>query len=221
MSRFVDRTEKVLFKIERLEQNWRYPLSDSESKLHSFGRVKEDGKTVAFWSIPRSTGEFLEFLVQLTNAKKILELGCSAGYSTIFLARGARKTKGKVITTEILPVKAALARKHFKEAGLEKRISLLKEDISLVLERLPSNQFDFVFLDADKEKYAFYFKKLLRLLKKNGVIVVDNAGKVRMPDGKLFPAPHMPAFIRLVKKTKQVASVFLDFDNGLLLVLKR
>ncbi|HLD58005.1 MAG TPA: hypothetical protein VJA47_06865 [archaeon] len=92
----MDRFEKTLRKIERLEKSWRYELTDKEDRQHSFGRVPEDKKTIAFWSVPRSTGEFLSFMVELTKPKTILELGCSAGYLSNQWTQQPRVLRGLV-----------------------------------------------------------------------------------------------------------------------------
>ena len=217
----MDKFEKTLQKIEKLEKSWRIILSDEEDKKHSFGRVPEDDKQVAFWSVPRSTGKFLEFMTKFTKSKIILELGCSAGYSTLFLAKGAKENKGHVFTTEILEQKIKLAKQHFSEAGMSDFITLLEEEISSVLKRWNREKIDLVFMDADKENYSSYFDFILPLLKKNGLIIVDNAAKVRMADGRLIDSNHIKKFVKKVQTDKSLNNVLLDVDNGLLLISKR
>ena len=169
--------EKTISKIELLEKEWRYELSNVEDKEHSFGRVPEDGKTVAFWSVPRNTGEFLLFMVNLLKPKKILELGCSVGYSTLFLAKGVNQWKGIVHTTEILKEKIELAKEHFQDANFNQCIKLYEKDIREVLNNWEEDEkIDFVFIDADKERYQEYLEKILPLLKDDALIIVDNAG---------------------------------------------
>ncbi len=218
----MDAFEKTLRKIEKLEKTWRYELSDEEDMQHSFGRVPEDKKTIAFWSAPRSTGEFLRFMIEVTNSKVILELGCSAGYSTLFLAKGAELTGGHVCTTEIFKPKIVLAQKHFKEAKLSEKITLYENDIKHVLEKWDKSlHVDLVFMDADKENYEKYYELSLPIMKKHGLIIVDNAGKVKMTDGSFVDSEHIKNFVKKVKSDKRVSTVYLNFDNGILLAYKK
>lgn len=218
----MDAFESTLEKIEKLEKTWRYELSEKEDKQHSFGRVPEDKRTLAFWSVPRSTGEFLRFIVEITNSKTVLELGCSAGYSTLFLAQGTKLTGGHVYTTENFKPKIALARKHFKEAKLPDKITLYEDDIKHVLKNWnKSLPVDLVFMDADKENYSIYYELALPLLKDRGLIIVDNAGKVKMPNGSYVNSDHIKKFVSKVKMDKRISSVYLNFDNGLLLLYKK
>jgi len=218
----MDKFERTLQKIEKLEKEWRYTLTEKQDKEHSFGRVPEDEREIAFWSVPKSTGKFLKFMAKFTRSKIILELGCSAGYSTLFLAKAIEQTKGHVFTTEILDEKIKLAKKHFNESGLSKSITLIERDIMEVLKNWDKNKLiDLVFMDADKENYLLYLSLMLPLLNKKGLIIVDNAGKVRMADGRLIDSEHIGHFVKEVKNDKNLNSVFLDMDNGLLLIHKK
>lgn len=218
----MDKFEKIIQKIEEQEKDWRYILSDEEDKKHSFGRVPEDDKEVAFWSVPRSTGKFLEFMTKFTKSKTILELGCSVGYSALFLAKAVKEKDGHIFTTEILDKKIELAKKNFSESGLSDFITLLEKDIVDVLKNWNKNKkIDLVFMDADKENYSLYLDYLIPLLSENGLIIVDNAGKVRMASGELIDSEHIKKFRSRVKNDKNLNSVFLDVDNGLLLISKK
>lgn len=216
----VDTCEKVLRKIEFMEHNWYYQLTDVQDKAHSFGRISQDGKVVCLWSVPRTTGELLQFMVGLTKAKTILELGCSAGYSTLFLAKAARENKGHVYTTEIFEEKIKLARKNFKESGLEKDITLIEGDILQVL-REWKKPLDFVFMDADKHNYSKYFDLLVPMLKRGGLIIADNANITITNSGEGIKHPAMCHFLGRIKHDKRVASYVLDFDNGLAIIYKK
>lgn len=218
----MDKFKKTIQKIEKQEKNWRHILSDEEDKKHSFGRVPEDDREVAFWSVPRSTGEFLEFMSKLTKSKIILELGCSVGYSTLFLAKAANENKGHVFTTEILDKKIDMAKKNFSESGLSKVITLLEKEIIDVLKKWNKNKkIDLVFMDADKENYSLYLEYLIPLLSKSGLIIVDNAGKVRMANGDLIDSEHIKKFVKKVKNNTKLNTVFLNIDNGILLITKK
>jgi len=217
----MDAINKTLEKIEKMEGIWKYILSEEEDKVHSFGRVPEDWREVGFWSVPRATWEFLKFMVKLTGSKKILELWCSVWYSTIYLARGILKSKGHVYTTEILQEKIKISKENFKEAGLEDKITLIEDDIRNTLENESiTSDLDFIFMDADKERYVEYLDLLVPKMKKWTLIIVDNAWKVRMADWRLIDSEHIKVFKEKVEKDGRISSVFLNFDNGLLLISK-
>jgi predicted O-methyltransferase YrrM len=126
-------------------------------------------------NITPDTGAFLGVLVRATRARRILEIGTSNGYSTLWLAEAAAATGGTVLTVEQLPAKALLARATFARAVGLAPIQLEVADAGVVLPRSPDNAFDFVFLDADRGHYAAWWPELRRTLAEGGLLVVDNA----------------------------------------------
>jgi caffeoyl-CoA O-methyltransferase len=137
-------------------------------------------------SVSASQGSFLQLMVRLVRASRILELGTFAGYSTIWLARGLTG-KGKLITIEANPVHAELAKANLEHAGLTDRVDLR---VGKGLDRLPELEagnegpFDLVFIDADKPPYTEYFQWALRLSRPGTLLIFDNVvreGKVLDP----------------------------------------
>ncbi len=162
------------------------------------------------WQIPETTGRFLYRLVQETGAKNILELGTSIGYSTIWLAEACRQEGGKVITIEQFRRKANQAKRHFEKMGLE-NITLIEKPIVEALQKLGTENFDLVFMDADKGQYHIYIEYILPMLNEQGIIVVDNAGNFRQ---------RMRQFIEKCESTPGIVMHLFDFDNGLLVIAK-
>jgi predicted O-methyltransferase YrrM len=121
-------------------------------------------------------GKFLELLVRMTGAKRILEIGTLGGYSTICLARGAG-LDGQVVTLEFNAKHAEIAHANIAAAGLAARVEI---KIGRAIENLPlvqheaSGPFDFIFIDADKRSNPDYLRWALRLSRPGSVIVVDN-----------------------------------------------
>ena len=115
---------------------------------------------------------FLRFLLQLVQAKRVLEIGCYTGYSALAMAEVLPKS-GKVVTLDIDPVNTALARKFWAKSPDGRKIKLILGPARKTISTL-KRKFDFVFIDADKVNYLHYLKFALSLLSKNGMIAVDN-----------------------------------------------
>jgi len=123
-----------------------------------------------------SQGKLLHLFARMISARRVLEIGTLGGYSTIWLAR-ALPTDGRVVTLEIDPAHANVARSSFERAGLSSRIDLRLGDALESLEALAAQRpapFDLVFVDADKVRIPEYFDWSLRLTRPGSVIVVDN-----------------------------------------------
>jgi predicted O-methyltransferase YrrM len=126
--------------------------------------------------VSAAQGRYLELLVRMTGAKRILEIGTLGGYSTLWMAR-ALPEDGKVVTLEYSPIHAMVARGNFKRAGLTDRIDLR---VGAALDSLPGVEkdglgpFDLIFIDADKPNNPHYLDWAMRLSRKGTVIVLDN-----------------------------------------------
>jgi predicted O-methyltransferase YrrM len=128
-------------------------------------------------NVSPAQGKFLHLLTRIHGARTVLEIGTLGGYSTIWLARGMLPAGGKVVTLELDPKHAAVARANFERAGLAKMIELR---VGPALEALPQlvregrGPFDLIFIDADKVSIPEYFTWALKLSRKGTVIIVDN-----------------------------------------------
>ena len=134
-------------------------------------------------SISPNQGKFLQMLARLCHAKKILEIGTLAGYSTIWLARALPKD-GKLITLEYEPLHARVSQTNIDRAGLT---SVVEIRVGKGIDLLPklveegAGPFDMIFIDADKPPYKEYFDWSLKLSRPGTLIVADNVireGKV-------------------------------------------
>lgn len=127
-------------------------------------------------SVTAPQGKLLHLLARMIGARRILEIGTLGGYSTIWLGR-ALPAGGRLITLEIDPTCASVARRNLARAGLTDRVELLLAPASESLQRLQADDvepFDFVFIDADKASSDRYFIAALALSRPGTVIVVDN-----------------------------------------------
>jgi caffeoyl-CoA O-methyltransferase len=166
-------------------------------------------------SISPNQGKFLQVLARLCNAKKILEIGTLAGYSTIWLAR-ALPQDGKLITLEFDPKHADVAHKNIIRAGLD---SIVDIRIGKALNTLPQIEmegiapFDMIFIDADKTPYTEYFQWALRLSRPGTLIVADNVireGKVLDPNSPDEMVQGVQRFNDMLAKTSSVTATIIQ-----------
>ena len=171
-------------------------------------------------AIGRNTGIFYNVLLKSKDAKKILEIGMSAGYSTIWFAEAiSKKPGGKIITIDQDKKKIERAKRNFEDAGLSDLIDIRHGDALEVLldiknESNSSESFDFVFIDADKERYIQYFDIILPMVKPGGLIGADNI---------LFPErfqKFVNLYVKHVRNNPKIRSVTIPIDNGEELSLK-
>ncbi|WP_157267386.1 O-methyltransferase [Azohydromonas aeria] len=154
------------------------PLDDLKAELERFGEDNDRGtgdRPRRMLNITRDTGEFLSVLVRATAARRVLEVGTSNGYSTLWLAEAARAIGGHVTTVEFQEWKADLAALNFERAGLHEAITQVLGDAGALLQRTPDAAFDLVFLDSERTEYPGWWPDLRRVLRPGGLLVVDNA----------------------------------------------
>jgi caffeoyl-CoA O-methyltransferase len=164
-------------------------------------------------------GRFLEFLVRLIGARRVVELGTFTGYSSLSMARGLPEG-GRVYSLDVNERTTAVAQRYAEEAGLADRIEYRVGSSGLELLAELDGPFDLAFIDADKEGYADYYEAVLPKLAPGGLIVADNAVR----DGRVLdedPDEPMQAFNRHVREDSRVECVLLTVRDGMLLVMKR
>jgi len=166
-------------------------------------------------SISPNQGKFLQILARLSNAKKILEVGTLAGYSTIWLARALSKT-GRLISLEFDPKHASVAKQNIDRAGLG---SMVEIRVGKALDTLPqlekegAGPFDMIFIDADKSPYAEYFQWALKLSRPGTLIVADNVireGKVLDPGSSDEMVKGVQRFNDVLAKTTSVTATIIQ-----------
>ncbi len=162
-------------------------LFNPEDEALNAAELSHKQEGIPHINVSPNLGKFLYLLAKLINAKKILELGTLAGYSTIWLAK-ALPENGRVISLEVDPHHADIARKNISRAGLSNKIEIR---VGKAIELLPAmvsenaGPFDMIFIDADKPPYTEYFEWSLKLSRPGTLIIADNVirdGKVLNPD---------------------------------------
>ncbi|MBQ4812723.1 O-methyltransferase [Pseudoalteromonas luteoviolacea] len=147
-------------------------LSDL-AKLGEENDAKAANKQSKYLNITHDTGEFLAFLIKASKTRRILELGTSNGYSTLWMA-SALPLNGHITTIEGHEHKYLQARNNFDKANLDVQIHSVLGDISTTLKQLEA-RYDLVFFDADRTIYMDIIADIEQLLVPGGVIVCDNA----------------------------------------------
>ena len=128
-----------------------------------------------FWNISRVTAEFLYSLIRTQNAKQVLEIGTSNGYSGIWLGKAVKETGGHLTTIEFYDKRLDVAKENFKTCKVDDVITPLKGSALMHLEYLPKDfEIDFAFVDANKSEYIKYFEYIDKHMKKGGIIACDN-----------------------------------------------
>lgn len=138
-------------------------------------RDRQDGtpRLKRLRQVPPEIGQFIALLAASAPEGTLIEIGTSAGYSTLWLALACRAANRRLTTFEILPDKAALARETFRRAGVEDVVELVEGDARTLLIR--REQIAFCFLDAEKEVYGECYELVVPRLVKGGLLVADNA----------------------------------------------
>lgn len=189
-------------------------LETLKAELERFGKANDsstDARPRRMLNITRDTGEFLSVLVRATAARRILEIGTSNGYSTLWLAEAARATGGAVTTVESSEYKRGLAAANFARCGLASFITLVHDEAGRVLQRSAQGAFDFVFLDSERSEYAGWWPQLRRVLRPGGLLVVDNA---------ISHVEQMAPLVALVQADPLFATSLVPVGNGEFLAVK-
>ena len=197
--------EKIQNVLSRLEKDIDYENSH-RSEVPSEERLN---------CISKNIGMFYNIMLKSINAKKILEIGMSVGYSGLWVAdavTSSTQSGGQIITIDREKFKIDQATQNFDEAGVSSLIKIKEGEAKKILHEVKDefgeNYFDFIFIDADKESYIEYFDLCLPLVRKGGIIGADNI---------LFPERFnemMADYLSHVRSNPNVQSVTVPIDNG-------
>jgi len=181
-------------------------------------------------SVMRSAPEqcqLMAMLIRLTGTRRVIEVGTYTGYATLWMAL-ALPDDGQVVTCDISERWSFVARRFWEQAGVEKRVSLqlrpALETLNALLLHDEAEQFDFAFIDADKENYEHYFECCLKLIKSGGLIVIDNVlwgGSVIDQDNQSSATQAIRSFNRKLKSDSRIDLVMLPVADGMTIAMKR
>lgn len=172
------------------------PKNDNDRKILAV--LDDIRRNQSFRNVPTQDGRLLRIMAESMNAKQVVEIGTSTGYSGIWFGTALQKTGGKLTTFEIDAGRAAKARANFEKAGMADIITLVEGDAHDKVKELKGT-IDIIFLDADKEGYIDYLNKLLPLLRTGGVVIAHNINP-GMADPKFIEAittnPNLETIVR-------------------------
>ena len=188
-----------------------HPLAQNDAERKIIGVLNEIRKGPWMANVHTLHGRLLRTFAESTNAKNVVEIGTSNGYSALWICLGLRSTGGRLTTFEIDPRTASLARANFERAGVDHLVTIVAGDAHQTVSRL-REPIDILFLDADKDGYLDYLNQLLPLVRPGGLILADNVSK---------PTPS-PAFLKAITTNPNLDTVFLNMQaTGLSVTLKK
>lgn len=201
---------------------------EEQSKLERLGEVVVP-RSEMMLAITSDTGTFFNITLKAMRAKRILEIGTSYGYSTLWFAEALMqinevsntRSEKSIITIEMDHSKVERANKNFDEAGIKNIIDLKEGQADDVLSEISKNYlkdgdrlFDFVFFDADKENLRYYFDIVLPMVRVGGIIATDNM---------LYPEEYrsmMTNYTNYIKNKPNIQSMMIPIGNGEELTIK-
>ena len=184
------------------------PVAKTESEkriLQTLDEMVKAGELYA--NVPSSDGRMLRLLTESINAKSVVEIGTSTGISGLWFCMALEGTGGKLTTFELEAARAATARANFKKAGVDRLVTIVEGNAHQTISRL-KEPIDVVFIDAEKEGYVDYLKKLLPLVRPGGLILAHNVDMI-------------PDYIKTVTADPNLDTVFYMQGGGLAISLKK
>lgn len=169
----------------------------------------------------RVEGKFLQFIVRLSNARRIVDIGTFTGYSALAMAE-ALPEDGEILTIEVNPEHAKIAQGFFDRSVSGGKITLRRGEALGILKTLPDTETDLVFIDADKQNYLAYYHEAMRILRNGGLALADNAlwyGRIFNPGDDDSRA--MAEFNETVNADDRAEKLFLTIRDGVYLIRKR
>lgn len=207
-----------------------YLVSVSVREASALRQLREE--TVALGNIARmqispEQGQFMAFMVELTGAHRLLEMGTFTGYSTLACAL-ALPPDGEIITCDINPTWTQIGQNAWRDAGVREKIQLRlgegERTLQSLLDEGQANTFDMMFIDADKVSYDKYYELGLQLVRPGGVILIDNVlwgGSVADPADQDEDTVAIRALNKKLHTDNRVTLSMLPVGDGLTLARRR
>ena len=212
------------------EQIYAYLMNNSLREPDVLRRLREEtvaSNPLAAMAVSPVQGQFLTLLVKLIGAVKTLEVGVFTGYSSLCTAL-ALPPHGRVVACDVSEEWTAVARRYWKEAGVDGKITLklapAVETLDALVAEGQAGTFDFAFIDADKVNYDQYYERALRLVRRGGLIVFDNMlwyGKVADPKAQDEDTVALRALNAKLHSDDRVFNSLIAVGDGMQLAIKQ
>jgi len=190
-------------------------------------RAETEALPLGAMQISPEQGQFMAFLVELIGARRTLEVGTFTGYSALRVAL-ALPADGRVVACDVSADYTEVGRRYWTEAGVEGKIDLrlapALETLDSLLESGEAETFDFAFIDADKENYDGYYERSLRLVRRGGLIAIDNvlwSGSVIDPNKQDKDTQAIRSLNKKLRQDRRVDLSLVPIGDGLALIRKR
>ena len=206
-----------------------YLLSVSLREPPILRRLREEtiGHPQARFQVSPEQGQFMALLIQMLGARRTLEIGVFTGYSSLAVAL-ALPPDGQIVACDINEQFTTIARRYWREAGVDHMIDLrirpAMETLTELIAQGQRSRFDFAFIDADKTSYEGYYECALDLLRPGGLIMVDNvlwSGRVLDPSDQTPDTVALRAFNKKQLNDSRVSLSMIPVGDGVTLALKR
>ena len=184
------------------------PLANSESErkiLETLDGIVKAHQT--YLNVPMLDGRALRVLTEAAGAKSVIEIGTSTGYSGLWFCLALQRTGGHLTTFELDHPRAEMARGHFKEAGVDKLVTIVEGDAHEQVTKAKGPA-DVAFIDADKEGYVDYLRKVMPLVRPGGLILAHNVDMA-------------PDYVKAVTTNPELETIFYMEGNALAVTLKK
>ena len=179
---------------------------------------------IALMQIAPEQGAFMALLTKAIGAREAVEVGTFTGYSALCVAR-ALPADGKLLCCDINEQWTSIGKRHWQKAGVADKIELRLGPGVETLRALPADRrFDIAFIDADKTNYRHYYEEILKRLRPNGLILIDNvlwSGSIIDPSNNGEDTVALRALNEFIVGDTRVESVMLSVSDGLTIVRKK
>lgn len=206
-----------------------YLLSVSLHEAPILKSLREETATLSShrMQIAPEQGQFMALLIELMGAQRIIEVGVYTGYSSLVMAL-ALPSAGRLIACDIDDKTSTIAQRYWQTADVAEKIDFrlgpALDTLDQLLHEGQANQFDFVFIDADKANYPHYYERALSLVRQGGLIAVDNvlwSGEVANPHNVESITKNIRAFNAKLATDDRITMSLLPIADGLTLARKR
>jgi predicted O-methyltransferase YrrM len=211
------------------EQLRDYLLANSLREHPALAQLRDETARLpgAGMQIAPEQAQLMAFLVELIGARRVLEIGCFAGYSALAMAL-ALPADGLLITLEANPEPVEIGRRAWRAAGvddrIEVRLGLAADHLEQLLAEGAAESFDLVFIDADKKSYDAYYERALALVRPSGLILLDNmlwGGAVADPANQERQTASLRTLNAKLHRDERIALALLPLGDGLTLARRR